>query len=366
MSSDDTFVGTPYRVVARLGKGGMGDVFLAEHRVLSRPVVIKVLRKVHAKRSVMIERMRLEARTLAMFEHPHIVSVLNVGRTRTGRPFVVMERLRGETLGRALARSGPPPPDRSLEYVRQVLSALGAAHQRGIVHRDVKLENIFLHEPTPGEVVVKLLDFGIAKSVHDIRKKRRSSEEALTAEGSVVGTPRYLSPEQGLCQSVDARADLYACGLILYMLLAGRGPFDHVRGAANLVAAHIEEEPLPPSYYSPISVPYRMDVLVLKALAKNPDDRFQTADDFASALNGEGTACDPSPNSVARQSTRRHGGSVHQSDTEVGLESNFARPTSGIMESREREALARFWAAMVITGLVGTTLLAWLAGQVLQ
>lgn len=280
--SPDPFAGTKYRALERIGQGGMGEVFLAEHVELGREVVVKLLHEQHAADAEMVDRMRVETQTLARLSHPNIVAIDDIGRTRDGRPFFVMERLRGRTLFQQVRDRGELPLPEALEVVRQVLGALRAAHQIGVIHRDVKLPNIFLHEPPYGEPTVKLLDFGLAKVIDRAAAGAPPPLGNPTEAGAVLGTPGYMSPEQASGKKLDARSDLYAVGLVLYRLIAGRGPF-RAKGL-ELVRAVLRERPPPPSQFAKEPLPPELEGAVMKALSRNPDHRFQSAEEFASAL----------------------------------------------------------------------------------
>ena len=279
----EVLAGTPYRALRLMARGGMGDVYLAVHRELGQEVVIKVLSAELVGTSTLVERMRLEGQALAALHHPNIVAVRDFGRSASGRPFLVMDRLQGATLEQEVRSQGLPTPRRAVSDVQQMLAALAATHARGILHRDIKPSNVFAHRDAQGQRVIKLLDFGIAKVV-DPTKGGPVPSTPLTADGTVVGTPRFLSPEQARAQRLDARADLYGVGLVLYYLLAGRGPFDHLAGDHEVIRAHLYETPSPPSRFAPGRVCSDLDAVVLRALAKVPGERHATARAFAEDL----------------------------------------------------------------------------------
>ncbi|WP_438008002.1 serine/threonine-protein kinase [Sorangium sp. So ce321] len=309
----DALEGTPYRALRALGRGGMGEVIEAEHRALRKRVVVKLVRRALAHDPRFADRLRVEARALAAVSSPHVVAVLDLGETPAGHPYFVMERLEGTTLGEELERRGALPVAEAIELVRQVLAGLSAAHRVGLVHRDVKLDNVFLCAPgaaAPGGArVAKVLDFGVAKVLDRGVAKvldrgvaklldRGVVEGAArvrsplpvpgpaypTEAGLLVGTPRTASPEQARCQPVDARADVYAAGLLMYTLLVGQGPFAHLDGALEVLEAHVREAPCPPSLRAAQAIPPALDRAVLKALAKRPEERFQSAEAFAEEL----------------------------------------------------------------------------------
>ena len=282
----DLLDGTPYVAGARIGVGGMGEVVEARHRALGTRVVVKLLREELAGDPGLVERMVVEARALAALdEHPHVVGVRDFGRTARGVPFLVLEALRGTTLADELLARGPLPVLEAIQIARQVLAALAAAHQQGFIHRDVKLQNVFVcRSGRHGEPLVKLLDFGIAKVVADHTGHAPIALVHHTAEGALVGTPRTVAPEQLDPRRVGPATDLYAVGLLLYTLLVGRGPFDHYRKRTDLLRAHREERPRAPSLAGARLLPPALDAVVLRALAKAPEDRFPNAYAMTQAL----------------------------------------------------------------------------------
>lgn len=262
----------------------MGDVFLVEHTALGKEFAAKVLRADRTRSEQLLDRLRLEAHALGRLQHAHIVSVTDFGMTADARPFLVMEYLRGRTLGEELRARGRLPITEAVGHARALVDALAAAHAIGVVHRDIKLENLFLADTTGSEPVMKILDFGVARVLPGAPESAPMPLAVPTDAGMVIGTPRFTSPEGAAGERVDERADLYAAGLVLYSMLAGRGPFDHVSGARALLAAHRSETPRPPSAYSDSPVPAELDALVLAALAKDPRARIQTARDFGLEL----------------------------------------------------------------------------------
>ncbi|XXX78121.1 serine/threonine-protein kinase [Sorangium sp. So ce134] len=310
-AAGDALEGTPYRALRLVGRGGMGEVLEAEHRALRKRVVVKLVRRALAHDPRFADRLRVEAQALAAVSSPHVVAVLDLGRTPAGRPYLVMERLEGRTLGEELERRGALPVAEAIDVVRQVLAGLAAAHRIGLVHRDVKLDNVFLCAPgaaAPGGArVAKLLDFGVAKVLDGgvepgapgaARPFPLAGPAVPTEAGLLVGTPRTASPEQARCRPVDARADVYAVGLLMYTLVVGHGPFAHLDDALEVLRAHVLEAPVPPSLRAAQQIPPALDRAVLKALAKRPEERFQSAEAFAEELGriaaglseGEGSA----------------------------------------------------------------------------
>ena len=293
--------GTPYVVVRLIGQGGMGEVYEVEHIELGRRAALKVLHRNHQDRPDLAARLRGEARLLARLTHPNLVEVFDLGVTVDGRPYFAMPLLRGRDLRDEIARGGPLAATTAIALTAQALDGLGTAHAAGLVHRDVKLENLFLGE----DGALRVLDFGVAKVMDEGFLCR-------TEPGAAPGTPRTMAPEQCAGVPVDARADLYAVGLALYEMLTGRGPFDELRGLDHALRfAHCERAPEPPSRFAR-GVGEALDTVVLRALAKAPGERFQTAAEMAEALRallpparGEGGPSSRAPISRSRPSRRR-------------------------------------------------------------
>jgi eukaryotic-like serine/threonine-protein kinase len=251
--------GTRYRVTSLIGAGGMGRVYEVEHVELGKRFVLKALQRELSRREDLVARLRNEWRALARLEHPNIVNVTDAGTSENGVPFYVMERLDGETLSQLLYRERRLHPPQALAIAAGMLDGLHAAHQIGVVHRDVKPPNIFLVGPT----TVKILDFGIAKI--------RDAKDVITARGIAVGTPRYMSPEQAQGTAVDARSDIYATGLILFEMVSGVGPFDDARDNNDLLLAHLGRKA--PLLSSISVVAPELDAIVASMLAKDPRER---------------------------------------------------------------------------------------------
>jgi serine/threonine-protein kinase len=262
----NTIVDGRYRVLRKLGTGGMANVYLAEDEELGRQVAIKVLDDRHAADEQFVERFRREAKSAAGLSHPNIVSIYDRGET-DGTYYIAMEYIDGQTL-KDVVRQGATSVRTAISYVRQVLDALRVAHRRGLVHRDIKPHNVLVD----GEGRLKVTDFGIA----------RSGASQMTEAGSIIGTAQYLSPEQARGGLIDQRSDLYSLGVLLYELVTGTVPFT---GSTPLEIAmkHLSEIPAPPSHHQP-DIPRELDKVVLRALAKDPDDRYQTADEMDADL----------------------------------------------------------------------------------
>ena len=273
LAPGDVLPGTRLVVRGLLGQGGMGEVYEVEHAELGRRFAVKLLHRLHRDRPDLAARMREEARSIGRLRHRHLVEVFDLGVTRDGRTYFAMELLEGRDLRAELARVRAVAVPTALRLAEQALEALAAVHDAGIVHRDVKLENLFLCD----DGVLKLLDFGVAKLDR--------GGAFHTAEGALVGTPRTMAPEQCRPGPVDARADLYALGLALYELVAGRGPFDDLRGQPDALRfAHCDRTPPPPSRLALQPIPPGVERLVLCALEKSPERRFQSAREMAAAI----------------------------------------------------------------------------------
>jgi serine/threonine protein kinase len=262
----------------------MGEVFVVEHRELGREFVAKVMHAFLLADPRLIDRFRIEAQSLGRLNHPHIVSVVGFGTTADRRPFIVFERLRGRPLSSELSPDRRIPVLEAITYVCQLLSALDAVHALGIVHRDIKPGNLFICDRPDGSRFLKVLDFGVARVLPGVSADAPLPLSLPTDRGVVVGTPRFVSPEGALGRPVDQRADVYAAALVLYAMLAGRGPFDHIKSDASLLSAHANEDPKPPSRFVDGPLPAAIDRAILRALEKNPRDRFQSANEFCQAL----------------------------------------------------------------------------------
>jgi serine/threonine protein kinase len=266
-----------YRVVGKVGKGGMGEVYAVHNDELNRPAAIKLMRSDLSQSDQSTRRFINEARAAASIRHPGIVDIIDVDRLDNGCLYILMELLEGESLSAYLKRAGALPEVTAIALLRQAADALAAAHQKGIVHRDLKPENMFLVPDTlvPGGNRLKLLDFGIAKLIED---------STLTQSGAVMGTPPYMSPEQcHNAKSADQRSDLYSLGIMLFEMLCGRLPFIRESRLEYLIA-HVNEEPPLVKKYNP-SVSDSIAAITTRLLAKNPDDRYSSARGLIAALD---------------------------------------------------------------------------------
>jgi len=263
-------LGERYEIHRRLARGGMAQVYLARDRSLDRPVAIKELVPEFATDPSFVERFRREAQAVANLAHPNIVGVYDWG-TQDGTYFIVMEYVDGPSLSQVIRRDGPLHPRRAAELASEVAAALGFAHSRGVVHRDVKPGNVLL----TGSGQSKVTDFGIARALS-------SPAEDLTQTGSVMGTATYFSPEQAQGLPVDPRSDLYSLGVVLYEMVAGRTPFTG-DSPLSIAYKHVQDQPEPPSRIIP-DLPAGMDAIILKLLSKKPDDRYASAEELRADL----------------------------------------------------------------------------------
>jgi eukaryotic-like serine/threonine-protein kinase len=265
--SGDTLVDGRYRIISRLGAGGMADVFLAEDQQLGRKIALKLLHRRFAEDPDFVERFRREAQAAAGLQHPHVVSVYDRG-SYDGTYYIAMEYLPGRTLKQLIREEAPLDPVRAIDLTIQILRAARFAHRRGVIHRDLKPHNVIVDDSDHAKVT----DFGIA----------RAGASDMTETGSIMGTAQYLSPEQAQGHSVNAASDLYSIGVVLYEMLTGRVPFDG-EAAVTIALKHVSEAPLPPSAINP-SVPPELEQAVLWVLNKNAGDRPADADQLITVL----------------------------------------------------------------------------------
>jgi serine/threonine-protein kinase len=269
-----------YQLKERLGSGGMGEVYLAEHLLLRRPCAVKVIRPERAGDPKELARFEREVQATATLTHPNTVQIFDYGHAEDGTFYYAMEYLPGLSLSELVHRHGPLPPERAIHFLRQVCGALSEAHAIGLIHRDIKPGNIMVCDRGGLHDVAKLLDFGLVRA-----PARSAGEETLTKEGTIAGTPTYMSPEQGSSRGdLDPRSDIYSLGAVAYFLLTGQPPFSG-RSAVEVVAAHLYEPPQPIARHR-FDVPGELDAVVLKCLAKDPDHRFSDSASLDQALAG--------------------------------------------------------------------------------
>jgi eukaryotic-like serine/threonine-protein kinase len=274
----DTLINTlfdgRYRILRKLGSGGMANVYLAEDEELGRRVAIKILNERYAGDDLFIERFRREAKSAASLSHPNIVSIYDRGEAE-GTYYIAMEVIEGRSLKELIMTHGALPVHTAIGYAKQLLEALRFAHRHGIIHRDIKPHNVLVsadQQVKANEPRLKVTDFGIA----------RHGASQMTEAGSIMGTAQYLSPEQARGAPVTAASDLYSAGVVLYEMLTGKVPFTG-DSAIEIAMKHVNELPKPPSSLRP-EIPPELDQIVLRALAKDPEDRYQTAEEFIEDL----------------------------------------------------------------------------------
>ena len=295
LSVPDT-VDNRYKVLEAIGTGAMATVYAAEDTRLGRKVALKILRPEQAQDETFRARFKREAEAVASLNNPAIVAVYDTGSFDPSQsygvdeaagestliPYIVMEYVEGHTLRTILSRGGHLPVSDALGYAEQLLGALQYSHSMGIIHRDIKPANIMVLDRTSEDIAkgqpgqIKVMDFGISRAIEE-------AGEALTKANVVMGSARYMSPEQVSGKEVDARSDLYSAACVIYEMIAGRSPFD-AESNVDLAAKHLSDTPEPPSKFTPLEVPAGLDAVILKGLAKNPDDRYQSAAEFEQAL----------------------------------------------------------------------------------
>jgi serine/threonine-protein kinase len=267
-----------YRLCRMIGAGGMGEVYLAEHQMMKRPCAIKLIRPQKAADPRALARFEREVRATAKLSHWNTIEIFDYGRTDDGAFYYVMEYLPGLSLSELVQRHGALPAGRVIYLLEQICDALGEAHGAGLIHRDIKPGNIFAAQRGGIYDVAKLLDFGLAKPMLE------NVSVQLTQEGSISGSPLYMSPEQAMGDlEPDARSDIYSLGAVAYFLLTGAPPFAGQQ-AIRVILAHAQQAVVPPSHLQP-DVPADLEEIVLRCLAKSPQDRFQSAAQLAAALS---------------------------------------------------------------------------------
>jgi len=275
-----------YKIAQKIGEGGMGDVFKGIDLMLEREVAIKMLRPELARQQYIVERFRAEAVTLAKLNHPNIATLYNFVRQGNDY-FMVMEYVKGNTFESIIKKSGAIPYQRAIQLFVQALEGITHAHHLGIIHRDLKPANVMLMDSG----LIKVMDFGIARVLGSTR---------MTRTGNVIGTMEYMSPEQIRGEDTDARSDIYSAGILLYEMLTGRVPFES-NSEYELMRRQVEDAPLPPRMFSK-HIPLPVEQAIMRSLAKKPDARFQTTDEFRTVLlKGIGDATGGLVNASARQ-----------------------------------------------------------------
>ena len=269
-----------YLIEKELGAGGMGKVFVAQHALICRPTAVKVLTNENGDAGSGVARFEREVQLSASLTHPNTITIFDFGRTADNTFYYAMEYLEGLDLQRIVERFGPLPAERVVYLLRQICGSLGEAHQRGIIHRDIKPSNIFITERGGLQDFVKVLDFGLARRVSG-----NLTDSGVTRAGMVFGTPRYIAPESVAGQQKsDARSDLYNVGGVAYWMLTGR-PLFPGSSSLDLIIDHVKTVPERPSAVSDLVIPDELDAIVMRLLEKDPDDRYQTAEELAAALH---------------------------------------------------------------------------------
>lgn len=292
-SSGDPLVGTTvagrYKVIKLLGEGGMGQVYLAEHFAIEKRVALKVLRAEYAHKGDIVTRFQQEAISASRIKHPNVLDVFDFGQLENGCFYLAMEFLEGNDLADELQRSRVLTPPRALPIAMQICRALAAAHAKGVVHRDMKPENVFLQRTADGEEIVKIVDFGIAQlkpTNEEAQAESTSKARRLTRTGMIFGTPEYMAPEQASGKHADLRCDIYAVGIILFELFTGAVPFTG-ETFLGVLSKHLNE--LPPAMravYPDLQISPELEGVVQRALAKDPTYRYQSMNELAAALAG--------------------------------------------------------------------------------
>ncbi len=288
MRPKDPFIGREildgqYKIVQKIGTGGMGSVYKAEQSAMNRMVAIKILHPKLTNRKDLVARFRREARAMSQLTHPNTVKVFMYGELpEDGSLYIVMEFLEGKNLNQTVRRGGPMDAERAIPVLVPCCYALHEAHEMGIVHRDLKPENIFLCNQGGMSDFAKVLDFGLAKVTE---QQMRPGSIILTQEGMVFGTPEFMSPEQAQGKTLDARSDLYSLAVILYEVLTGKLPFE-AKTPMEYIQKHVVEPPIPLNQRVPDRNNFDpgLEAVLAKALEKKPEDRFQDAKAFAEAL----------------------------------------------------------------------------------
>jgi len=273
-----------YDLEEKIGSGGMGEVWRARHRTLSRPTALKLIREDRVdsddqEAHKVLQRFEREAKATAALRSPHTIDVYDFGVTSDGHFYYAMEYLEGLDLETLVKDYGPTLPERAVHLLLQACDSLADAHEHGLTHRDIKPANLFLSRLGPSNDYIKLLDFGL---VH--QREEEEESERLTAEGTTSGTPAYMAPEMALNQvEIDGRADIYALGGVAYWLLTGKYVFD-VEGGVAMIVEHVKTRPQPPSARTELPICPELDEIVMKCLEKDPADRYQSARELAAAL----------------------------------------------------------------------------------
>ncbi len=324
--TNDPFIGREildgqFKILQKIGTGGMGSVYRASQPAMKREVAIKILHPKLVGRKDLTSRFRREARAMSQLSHPNTVRVFMYGELEEdGSLYIVMEMLEGRNLNQTVRRGGPLPVERAIPILVQVCGALSEAHEMGIVHRDLKPENIFLSNQGGMTDYPKVLDFGLAKVTE---QQMQPGSIILTQEGMVFGTPEFMSPEQAQGRTLDARSDIYSLAVILYEVLTGKLPFD-AKTPMEYIQKHVTTPIIPLNERVPDKqFPDGLAQVLEKALAKKPDDRYQTAKELAAALAPFGGSGYPEPSAP--------GSPPRTTSPSATAESSSGRPGTGLL-----------------------------------
>ncbi len=272
-----------YRLKEKLGSGGMGEVYRAEHDLLKRPCAIKLIRPGLDADPAAVARFEREVQVTARLSHPNTVEVYDYGRTDEGVFYYVMELLQGDSLQDLVTRTGPLAPDRAVRLISQICGAVQEAHAMGLIHRDIKPANIFAVTQPGREETAKLLDFGLVKTTNPAVPESTQTDHALTLAHIPLGSPHFSSPEQTTGATVDARSDIYSLGAVLYFLVTAQPPFTGA-SAIDIAASVTRDKPIPPIQLNP-AIPPNLETIILKCLDKNPESRYPNTPSLQAALN---------------------------------------------------------------------------------
>jgi serine/threonine protein kinase len=312
MATGDPLIGRTvagrYRVIELLGEGGMGAVYLAEHVAIQKQIALKVLHAEYASKGDIVTRFQQEAISASRIKHPNVLEIFDFGQLESGAFYLAMEFLEGNDLADEIQRHRVLDPARGLRIAQQICRALAAAHAKGVVHRDMKPENVFLERTPDGEEIVKIVDFGIALLRTNEEAAASSKRRRLTRTGMIFGTPEYMSPEQAGGKHADQRADVYAVGIILYEMFTGAVPFTG-ETFLGVLAKHLNDTAPPMSaVYPELGISLELQIVIQRALEKRPEERFQSMTEFARALGGtpEGRGIFRAPSSMQASPTEFH------------------------------------------------------------
>lgn len=298
----DPFSGSRYAALDRLSEGTAGALYVIEHRELGKRFVAKLLHTDQRHDATLVDRLRLEAQSLGRLRHPNIVAITGFEHTADGRPFIVMELLRGRTLAEDVRERHHLPPDEALRWATRLASALQAAHAIGIIHRDLCPDNVFLHQTATGAIVPKLLDFGSAFVQRGQTDRTPSPLAVPTTAGTILVAPEFCAPEMAQGRPADARTDVYQLGLLLYLMLTGRSAFEGVNDDPRWGAPGAKSLPDPPSRHAAGLAP-ELDRVVLRALTYSPEDRYQTISEFHQQLTELATTALHAPRAPRTRAT---------------------------------------------------------------